>query len=102
MGGVLNVVKAGRTVPLRFEVFAGTTELTSTAAVKSLTIARISCASGRPAHAIETVAGGRTGIRYEHGSFVYNWKTPRQRGTCLSVTVTTQDGSTLSALFTLT
>jgi hypothetical protein len=102
MGDVLNVVKAGRTVPLRFEVFAGTTELTSPADVKGLTVARISCASGEARGAIETVAGGRTRLRYEHGSFVYRWKTPRQRGTCLSVTVTTQDGSSLSARFKLT
>ena len=31
MNGVVNTVKGGSTVPLKFEVFAGTTELTDTA-----------------------------------------------------------------------
>ena len=43
MNGVLNTVKSGSTVPLKFELFAGATELTNTADVKSLTSAQIPC-----------------------------------------------------------
>ena len=32
---------------------------------------------------------------------MYNWKTPKTPGVCYKVTVTTQDGSKLTALFTL-
>ena len=35
MNGVSNAVKGGSTVPLKFEIFAGPTELTDTAIVKS-------------------------------------------------------------------
>ena len=41
--GVLNVVKGGSTVPLKFEAFAGTSELTSTSAVKSFVQAEVNC-----------------------------------------------------------
>ena len=40
--GVLNLVKGGSTVPLKFEVFAGT-ELTSTSAVSSFKVGTVSC-----------------------------------------------------------
>ena len=33
LGGVLNTVKGGSTVPVKFELFAGTTELSTTGAV---------------------------------------------------------------------
>lgn len=36
MGGVLNTVKGGSTVPMKFEVFAGSTELTATSIVQRL------------------------------------------------------------------
>lgn len=37
MNGVVNTVKNGSTVPLKFEVFAGSTELTATSIVSTLT-----------------------------------------------------------------
>jgi hypothetical protein len=102
MGGVLNKVKSGRTVPLKFEVFAGATELTSTDDVKALAITGVSCSGATGEDAVETTTTGSTALRYEGGQFVYNWKTPNQPNTCLRVTVTTLDGSTTSALFKLT
>ena len=35
MNGVDNTVKGGSTVPLKFELFSGSTELTDTSAIKS-------------------------------------------------------------------
>ncbi len=49
MGGVFNVVKGGSTVPLKFEVFAGPTELTNTSAVKSFVQTKIACDGTAPA-----------------------------------------------------
>jgi hypothetical protein len=45
---------------------------------------------------------GKTGLRYDllTGRFVYTWQTPRAPG-CYRATVTTKDGSSLSALFRL-
>jgi hypothetical protein len=103
MNGVLNAVKNGSTVPLKFELFAGATELTSTADVKSLTATQITCDTSNPTDDIELTATGGTSLRYDTsgGQFIYNWQTPKKPGTCYRVTMTTQDGSTLVALFKL-
>ena len=100
---VYNTVKNGSTVPLKFEVFAGPTELTTTDSVKSLTYAQTTCDVYASTDEIETVATGGTSLRYDAtaGQFVYNWKTPTTPGKCYRVTVTTQDLSTLVAYFKL-
>jgi hypothetical protein len=43
MGGALNSINAGSTAPLKYEVFLGGTELTSTSVVASTTATPISC-----------------------------------------------------------
>jgi hypothetical protein len=103
MGGVLNIVKNGSTVPLKFEIFAGSTELTDTANVKSLTSAKVNCDGTAPTDEIEATATGGTSLRYDAtaGQFVYNWQTPKTAGICYRVTMTTQDDSSLVAYFRL-
>jgi hypothetical protein len=99
--GILNNTKAGSTVPLKFEVFAGTTELTSTSIVQTFT-QRISCTAGT-GDDIEQYATGNTSLRYDttSGQFIFNWQTPRAAGSCYRVTLTTQDGSSIYADFRL-
>jgi hypothetical protein len=103
MNGVYNVVKNGSTVPLKFEIFAGPTEITDVAQVKSLTYAQINCDGTAPTDDIETTATGSTSLRYDStsGQFIYNWKTPSTAGKCYRVTMTTQDLSTIVAFFKL-
>jgi hypothetical protein len=103
MGGVLNTVKNGSTVPLKFEIFAGSMELTDTANVKSLTSAKVNCDGTAPTDEIEATATGGTSLRYDAtaGQFVYNWQTPKTAGLCYRVTMTTQDDSSLVAYFRL-
>jgi hypothetical protein len=100
---VYNTIKNGSTVPLKFEVFAGPTELTTTNSVESLTYAQTKCDAKAATDEVETVATGGTSLRYDAtaGQFVYNWKTPTTPGNCYRVTVTTQDRSTLVAYFKL-
>ena len=102
---VVNTVKGGSTVPLKFEIFAGSTELTDTANVASLTQQVVNCTSfaGDAVDEIETTATGGTSLRYDTtaGQFVYNWKTPVQTGKCYVIRMTTDDGSLLSAQFKL-
>jgi len=103
MGGVWNTVKGGSTVPLKFEVFAGT-ELSNTSAVKSFTAATVTCPGSSAAiDPIELVTTGGTSLRYDAtaGQFVQNWSTPKKPGTCTQVVMTTQDGSKLTANFML-
>jgi hypothetical protein len=103
MGNVWNTVKGGSTVPLKFEVFAGS-ELTSTSAVASFSQKAVTCPNGSaPTDDIEFTTTGGTALRYDStaGQFIQNWATPKKPGTCWDVTVTTQDGSKVSAHFQL-
>ena len=103
MNGVWKTVKGGSTVPLKFEIFAGSTELTSTSVVQSFTVKGVVCPGASAAtHDIEFVTTGGTSLRYDStsGQFIQNWKTPTGAGKCYSATVTTIDGSSSStALF---
>jgi hypothetical protein len=102
MNGVLNSVKAGSTVPLKFELFAGQTELTALSAVSGLTYRAIGCSATAPVDDVELTATGGTSLRYDTtaGQYIYNWQSPKAIG-CYQVTMTAQDGSTLVALFKL-
>jgi hypothetical protein len=102
-GGVVNTVKGGSTVPLKFEVFAGATELTQTSAVTSFTQRKVPCDGGALADEIEIVSTGGTSLRYDAtgGQFIQNWQTPKLAGTCYVVTVTMADGSSITASFKL-
>ena len=93
-----NNARGGSTVPLKFEVFAGPTELTSTGVVKTFT-QTLSCTSSLGDD--EQYAIGGTSLRYDvvAGQFAFNWQTPRKPGTCYRVMVETQDGSRISADF---
>jgi len=99
----LNTVKGGSTVPLKFEVFAGSTELTDTSVVKSFVQTRVACDTAATMDEIEVTTTGGTSLRYDAtgGQFIQNWQTPKLPGTCYRVTMTTDDGSSLVANFKL-
>nr|WP_281371626.1 PxKF domain-containing protein [Petropleomorpha daqingensis] len=101
MGGVLNSAKGGSTVPVKFELFAGTRELTDTAQV-SFSYAKINCDGTAPTDDVETLATGNTVLRYDTtaGQFVYNWKLPTGAG-CYRLTMKAADGTSKSADFRL-
>ena len=101
MNGVWNTVRGGSTVPLKFEVFAGTTELTDTSIV-TFTVNQIVCGTQTVTDDIEMTTTGGTALRYSDGQFIQNWQTPKGKaGTCYRVTLTTADGSDISANFKL-
>jgi hypothetical protein len=105
MGGVLNTVKGGSTVPMKFNVYAGSAELTDPSVVKSFTTRQVSCTALTTdvTDPVEVTTTGGTTLRYDTSGhqFIQNWKTPTGAGTCYSATMTTQDGSTITALFKL-
>jgi hypothetical protein len=100
---VVNSVKGGSTVPLKFEVFAGSAELTSTSISKSFVQSTVTCGRSTAEDEVEVTTTGGTSLRYDatEGQFIQNWQTPKKPGVCLKVTMTTQDGSSISALFKL-
>ena len=101
MGGVLNSVKGGSTVPMRFEVFAGTTEITATSIVKSFTTGQMICGGTAPTDEVEITSTGGTSLRYDltGGQFVQNFATPKSPNTCLRATLTLSGGVSISAEF---
>ena len=98
----VNTAKGGSTIPLKFEVFAGPTELTALSEITSITYASIPTNGSAPTDEIETLAAGGTGLTYDTtaGVYQYNWKTPTTPGD-YRLTVKTRDGSTLTAVFRL-
>lgn len=102
MNGILNTVKGGSTVPAKFEVFAGATEITDPS-LMSFSMARITCSLTVLQDDIETTVTGSTSLRYDStsGQFIYNWKTPTGAGTCYQLTMKAADGSSISANFKL-
>jgi hypothetical protein len=102
MGGVLNTVKNGSTVPVKFKVYAGDTQVTDTSKV-AFSASRLSCAGGADEDTVEVAATGATALRYDDTAdqFVYNWATPRTAGVCYALTMTSADGTATKALFKL-
>nr|WP_270887115.1 PxKF domain-containing protein [Pedococcus sp. 5OH_020] len=98
MDGVVNTVKAGNTIPLKFEVFAGDREITAPAEVK-VSAEAVSCSTSAPTDEVELTASGNTALRYDEasGQFVYTWKTPSTAGTCYAMTATAADGTSTTA-----
>jgi probable HAF family extracellular repeat protein len=103
MGGVLNTVKNGSTVPIKFKVFAGTTELVDPAVVIQPLKATENACESASTDEIELTVSGATSLRYDvtSGQFIYNWQTPKKPNFCYTVTVTLSDGTAVNAKFKL-
>jgi hypothetical protein len=102
MPPMVNTVKGGRAVPLKFEVFAGATELTSTATVSSFTAREVACSSvGTTADDIEFTTTGRDepDLRHHRRPARPELSVPGTTNRCFTVTMTTVDGSRLSSVF---
>jgi hypothetical protein len=71
------------------------TELGATFAVTG-----VSCpGSSATTAAVEFTTTGGTELRYSSPQFIQNWQTPKTSGGCYKVTMTTADGSSVSAWF---
>lgn len=100
--GVLNIVKGGQSVPLKWSLPNGSGGfISSLGVVQSIRQSTIACASGTPTDEIEATTTGASGLRYDStaNQFIYNWQSPKGAGSCYKVTATLTDGSAKSALF---
>jgi hypothetical protein len=101
-GVVLNTIKGGSTVPLKFNIRSGSTELKTTAAVLYFQFAEFACGTVSGFEApIEVTTTGGTSLRYDTtaGQFIQNWQTPKAPNKCYQVRMTALDGSHLDAFF---
>jgi hypothetical protein len=104
MSGIVNTVKNGSTVPLKFTVFDQGVAQTSTSVVQTFIQRTVSCTTfGDATDPIELTTTGGTVLRYDTtaAQFIQNWQTPKKQGTCYQAVVTMIDGQTISANFML-
>lgn len=92
-----NVVRRGSTLPLKFEVFLGRDEATSTSAVAAFGATPIACPYGAAPRPTGDLGTGTLRYDARAGVFRLDWQVPRAPGSCLAVSVTTLDGSHLTA-----
>jgi hypothetical protein len=101
IAGFLNVVKAGSTVPLKFNVVVNGVQQTTTAGIV-MTVQAVSCDANAPLDDVEPAqTTGGTSLRYDESAhrFIQNWKVPKSPGCYMVRMTTTQDGLALTARF---
>jgi hypothetical protein len=100
-----NLLKAGNTTQLKFEVFAGPVELTGAQAVAGVEDQEVTCdtapAPGPSGGPGSKKPHGQASVQSIGGHLSVRWDSPSAAGTCWRVTLRTVDGSSLSALFKL-
>lgn len=103
-GGVINTVKNGATVPLKFTVADEGVAQTSTSIVSSFVQREVDCGTlGSATDDVDIFSTGGTSLRYDAtaGQFIQNWQTPKKINACYTATVTMIDDSKISANFKL-
>ncbi len=108
---VWNTVKKGQTVPMKFNVYAGSVEKTGSDTFVNLATAFQAAQMKNCTLTADTdpvdftiTATGSTTLRYDTTGmqWIYNWQTPKvTTTTCYRTYVTFADGSSLEAFFQL-
>ena len=98
---VVNTLKAGGTVPVRFSL--GGNRGSGVFAPGSPSTAQVACPTTAPTDEIEQLLTGHPALlTYANGSYTYAWETQKAwRSTCQRLTVRLADGQQLTALFRL-
>jgi hypothetical protein len=104
-GEMWNTAKGGSTVPLKFNIYAGSVEKTSLSDITSFRTSKLSnCSGGIGDDPVDITSTGNTSLRYDTTAmqWIQNWKTPTASSdTCYRAIVTFADGSSLEAFFKL-
>ena len=102
---VVNEMKAGRSIPLKFRLSDANGVVGDTAVIEHVVVRASSvCGNGAPSDPIEDVPTESTaGLTYDAANqqFVYTWATDKKGKGCFEVEVKTVDGATYVAWFKL-
>ena len=101
---VLNVVKAGQTVPLRWRVLDAVGDPVSTIASVTVRAETLLCSDGSTGDLVEEVGSGSSGFQnLGDGYYQFNWKTPKTYAkSCKTVSIETDVGLAHEAFFRFT
>jgi hypothetical protein len=95
---VVNTVKAGSTVPIKFSLGGNFGLGVLTGTPKAIAY---NCESGVPTDEVETVSTANSGLSFTSGVYQYNWKTTKNMTGCFRFELRLTDGSLHVALFKL-
>ena len=103
---VLNGMKAGSTVPMKWRISNQTGGYISDLGIVkagSPSWVAVPCTAGAVVDDVTEYTAGASSLKYDTtgNQFVYNWQSPKKVGACYQVTVTFIDGTSQSALFRL-
>lgn len=99
--GVLNVAKAGQTIPLKWRVTdANGTPVTTLTSV-NVNVVSLQCAAGTTTDQVEEYASGSSGLQnLGDGYYQFNWATPKSyAGSCKTVRLNLGEGSSASPVY---
>ena len=102
MNNIVNTVKGGSTVPLKFNIYdCNNVEKTSVSDVmfQSVQVGEYSCAASAEVPLEDVPNTGATALRYDGNQFIQNWKTPNTKNKCYVVRMTTITGVYIEAYF---
>jgi hypothetical protein len=100
---IVNVAKAGQTVPLKFHVSDANGPVTDLSSV-DVTVAGLACDLGDTSDQLEEYASGGSGLQNKGGGdYQFNWKTPKEyASSCKTLSVDVGDGADHTAEFRFT
>jgi hypothetical protein len=103
-GGVLNTVKAGQAVPLKFRLTDANGAPVTTRPGASLKATSLECGLGTTDDALEEYSKGKSGLQsLGNGYYQYNWATPKSyAGSCKTANLNLGEGKPRQALFKFT
>jgi hypothetical protein len=101
---VLNVVKAGQAIPLKWRLTDATGAPVTTLSSAQITVAGITCSLDTTADQLEEVAAGASGLQsLGDGNYQLNWKSPTSyAGSCKRLRLDLGEGSYHTADFKFT
>jgi hypothetical protein len=98
---VLNVARAGRTVPLKWQLLNAWNNPVTNLANAKVSTQSLTCTNGTPTDDIEQYSAGSSGLQNLGGGYYQlNWQTPNSyAGSCKTMLLDIGDGVSHKALF---